>query len=100
MSKLSKKMAHDFKENKKKSLSIASNYTQHFINDQQVKEEYLDRTVYKITKGRSPKKQEPAVVEDGIIFREVNPNNLSVQFDEMDGSFDQKRSVVVEHSSA
>ena len=57
MSKLSKKMARDFAENKKKSLSTYSNQqpsaTQ--MNDpQRFKEEYVDKTVYKITKGRSP----------------------------------------------
>lgn len=55
MSKLSKRMARDFAQNKKRSLLLSqsgSSLTQ--INEQRMKEEYMDgRTVFKISKQKS-----------------------------------------------
>lgn len=55
MSKLSKKVARDYVENKKRSnVMSGSGASQTQINEQQIKEEYQDgRTVYKISKHRS-----------------------------------------------
>lgn len=59
MSKLSKKMVRDFAEQKKKSLTLSSQPSFTQLEAQRLKEEYLDRTVYKITKGRSPTRHTP-----------------------------------------
>jgi hypothetical protein len=78
MSKLSKKMARDFTEQvKKKSLSSHQ-------SGGTAREEYLDRTVYKITKGRSPIKH----TQDDSQHQQnqANPINLSVQFATFDNS--------------
>lgn len=52
MSKISKQMAKDFTQNKKKSVLSASNCTQ--INEIGIKEEFDDgRTIFKISKNKS-----------------------------------------------
>lgn len=65
MSKLSKKMVRDFAEQKKKSLTLSSQPSFTQLEAQRLKEEYLDRTVYKITKGRSPTRHTP--VQDPLL---------------------------------
>lgn len=89
MSKLSKKMARDFYENKKSfsgvSAGLSSNTQQ--LSEQRLKEEYLDKTVYKITKPRSPARA-PLNSKDA--------HNLSIQFEDammenQEQSFEEKK---------
>lgn len=97
MAKISKRMVKDFAENKKKSLSSSYHsftnqqqqtqqppqlYSQVENTGQRLKEEYLDKTVYKITKNRSPQRVQQANLNDESIANS-DANNLSVQFDQI-----------------
>jgi hypothetical protein len=54
MSKLSKKMARDYLENKKSFSGNSAGMSSQQISDQRLREEHQDKTVYKITKPKSP----------------------------------------------
>eukprot|EP00347_Sterkiella_histriomuscorum_P002311 403368647 len=95
MSKISKKMARDFEQNKKKSLLLShsgSSCTQ--INEQRQREDYQDgRTVYKISKHKSispinaSKQSNRRDSIDDLLDRDLNvSNNLSMQFDHLHNS--------------